>query len=114
MIGTIRHKGLKRLFEDDVRRSVSADMLDRIRGILAALDSAESLEDLDRPSFRLHPLKGALKGYWAMIVRTNWRIIFRFENGEALDVDLVDYHEGPTGGRHGDEAPSTSRTGIER
>jgi proteic killer suppression protein len=50
------------------------------------------MDDLNRPSFRLHPLKGDLKGFWAVTVRANWRIIFRFENGKAFDVDLVDYH----------------------
>jgi len=66
-------------------------MVDRIRVMLGALDAAERIEDLDRPSFRLHPLKGDLKGYWSLTVRANWRI-FRFENGEADDVNYIDYH----------------------
>ena len=49
-------------------------------------------EQLDLPGFRLHPLKGDLAGYWSITVRANWRIIFRFEQGDATDVDLVDYH----------------------
>jgi proteic killer suppression protein len=58
----------------------------------ALLDAAESVIDLDLPTFRLHPLKGDLKGFWSITVRANWRIIFRFEDSGALDVDLVDYH----------------------
>lgn len=68
------------------------DMVERIRDILTALEAAESLDGLNRPSFRLHALKGQLKGFWAVAVRANWRIIFRFANGKASDIDLVDYH----------------------
>jgi proteic killer suppression protein len=67
-------------------------MVEKIAVILAVLEAAETMDDLNRPSFRLHPLKGDLKGFWAVTVRANWRIIFRFENGKAFDVDLVDYH----------------------
>jgi proteic killer suppression protein len=56
------------------------------------LDAAERIEEMNRPSFRLHPLTGELKGFWALTVRANWRIIFRYEEGDALDVDLLDYH----------------------
>lgn len=92
MIVTFRHKGLKRLYEDDDRRLLPPEMMERIREILTALDAARSLEGLNRPSFRLHPLKGRLKGFWAVVVRANWRIIFRFADGKVFDVDLVDYH----------------------
>lgn len=64
----------------------------RIRLILSVLNAADSVDGMNLPSFRLHPLKGNLKGWWAVTVRANWRIIFRFEGGKALDVDLVDYH----------------------
>jgi proteic killer suppression protein len=67
-------------------------MVERLRVILAALESADTLEDLNRPSFRLHPLKGERKGQWSITVRANWRIVFRFDNGNARDVDLVDDH----------------------
>jgi toxin HigB-1 len=92
MIKTITHKGPRRLFEDDDRCGLPQDMVDRIRVILDALDPADRVEDIDRPSFRLHPLKGDLRGFWSTTVRANWRIVFRFENGEAYDVDLIDYH----------------------
>ena len=64
----------------------------RIREILTALEAAETIKGLNRPTFRLHPLKGDRKGFWAVTVRANWRIVFRFVDGKALDVDFVDYH----------------------
>lgn len=67
-------------------------MVERIRTILSFLEAAGDLEDMDQPTFRLHALKGALKGYWSVTVRANWRITFRFEDGDVLDVDFVDYH----------------------
>jgi len=92
MIVAIAHKGLKRLYENDDRSRLPPDMVERIRSILAALDAARMIEDLDRPSFRLHQLRGDRKGQWAITVRANWRIVFRFEDGDAHDVDFVDYH----------------------
>lgn len=92
MIDRFRHKGLQRLYEDDDRSKLPTDMVDRIRRILAALDAATTIKAMDQPTFRLHALKGELKGFWAVTVRSNWRIIFRFEDGDAFDVDLVDYH----------------------
>ncbi len=92
MIFSFRHKGLRRFFEDDDRRMLPQDMVERIRDLLTALENARTVEELMRPSFRLHPLKGTLKGQWAVTVRANWRIVFRFEDGHAHDVDLVDYH----------------------
>jgi len=91
-IESFRHKSLKRFFENDDGRKLPADMLERIRAILTLLDSARAVEDLDRPTLKLHALKGDLKGFWAVTVRANWRIVFRFENGDARDVDFLDYH----------------------
>ena len=92
MIEGFRHKGLQRLYEEDDRRKLPADMVGRIRRILAALDAATTIEALNQPTLRLHMLKGELKGFWAVTVRANWRIIFRFEDGNVFDVDFVDYH----------------------
>jgi toxin HigB-1 len=92
VIESFKHKGLKRLFEEDDRSKLAADMVEKIRLILSALESADSIDDLNQPSFRLHPLKGDLKGNWAVTVRANWRIVFRFEGNKASNVDLVDYH----------------------
>ena len=67
-------------------------MLDKIENILAALDRANSPDGMDLPGFRLHPLKGQLKGCWAVTVRANWRIVWRFDGPDAVEVDLTDYH----------------------
>lgn len=92
MIRSIRHKGLKYLYEDDDPRGVFSEHADKLRDILARLDAAAAIADMDLPGFRLHALKGELKGFWAVTVRANWRVIFRFADGDALDVDYVDYH----------------------
>jgi proteic killer suppression protein len=92
MIRSIRHKGLKQLHEDDDPRGVIAEHLVKLRDILARLDAARTVSDMDMPGFRLHRLKGQLKGYWAVTVRANWRVMFRFTDSEAFDVDYVDYH----------------------
>lgn len=92
MIESFQHKGLKLLFEEDDRRKVNAEHADRLRLILSTLDVADIVEDMNQPTFRLHQLKGDLQSFWAVTVRANWRIIFRFADGHAYDVDLVDYH----------------------
>ena len=92
MIQSIRHKGLKRLFEKGEAKGIRADQLEKIENILFVLSRSRKPEDMDLPGFHLHPLKGDMKGLWAVTVRANWRVTFRFEKGEACDVDLVDYH----------------------
>jgi proteic killer suppression protein len=92
LIQSIRHKGLKRFYEDDDARGVNAEHVDKLADILARLDAALRVEDLDLPGFRLHVLKGERKGFWAVTVRANWRVIFRFAGTNVLDVDYVDYH----------------------
>ena len=64
----------------------------KLRDILARLEAATIIGDLDVPGFRLHALKGELRGYWAITVRANWRVIFRFTESDMLDLDYVDYH----------------------
>jgi len=92
VIRSIRHKGLKRLYEDDDPRGVMREHTAKLRDILARLDAAGSAADMDLPGFRLHQLKGNFKGFWSVTVRANWRIIFRLTEGDVLDVDYVDYH----------------------
>jgi proteic killer suppression protein len=92
VIRSIRHKGLKRLHEDDDPRGVIGEHTVKLRDILARLDAAGTVADMDLPGFRLHPLKGDFKGFWAVTVRANWRVIFRLAEGDAHDVDYVDYH----------------------
>jgi len=92
MIRSIRHRGLRRLYEDDDPRGVISQHAEKLRDILARLDAAAAVADLDLPGFRLHPLKGELKGFWAVTVRANRRVVFRFAEGDAFDVDYIDYH----------------------
>jgi len=92
MIRSFRHKGLQALFEDDDGRKLPTDMVDRIRLVLSTLHAATGVKGMDVPSFRLHLLKGDLKGYYSVTVRANWRIVFRFERGDAVDIDFIDYH----------------------
>jgi proteic killer suppression protein len=92
MIVSFRHKGLRQLFARGDRRKVPASYADKIERILARLDEASVVGHMDLPGFRLHPLKGDLAGFWAVTVSGNWRVIFRFEGGDASEVDLVDYH----------------------
>ena len=92
MIRTLRHRGLKRLYERADLGKVRADQAERIKLALADLDEASRPADLDLPGYRLHPLRGELEGFWSISISANWRIVFRFEEGDAYDVDLVDYH----------------------
>jgi len=92
MIQSFRHRGLRRLYEKGGRRQLRPDQVDKIERVLARLDEVDQVVQMDLPGFRLHALKGDLAGFWAVTVRANWRIIFRFDAGHAYDVDLVDYH----------------------
>lgn len=92
MIKSFRHRGLKRLYERSDASGVRADQLRRIRGVLTLLNEIEGPGELDFPGYRLHPLKGSLKGFWSVTISGNWRIVFRFEKSNAFDVDLTDYH----------------------
>jgi toxin HigB-1 len=91
LIVGFQHKGLKRLFERGDASGIRPDLLDKVRTILIQLDEAATIEDMRLTSFHLHALKGDRKGVWSVTVRANWRIIFRFNDGEADDVELIDY-----------------------
>ena len=88
----IKHKGLRALHENDDRSGVAASQAARLRRILLRLQEATHPGSADAPGFRLHPLKGDRAGQWSVRVTGNWRVMFRFVDGEAVDVDLVDYH----------------------
>ncbi len=92
VIRSIRHKGLKRLYEQGERKGVPPDLADKIARILARLDVAKAPEQMDLPGLKLHALKGTRKGYWSVWISGNWRIVFRFEGFDVAQVDLVDYH----------------------
>jgi len=76
----------------DETKGVRPDQVEKPQNILAILNRAQVPRDMDLPGFRLHALKGDLKGFWSVTVRANWRVIFRLESGDAFDVDLIDYH----------------------
>ena len=92
MILSFRHRGLEALYEGRTARRVAPEHVQKRTDILAALDRSRGPGDMDLPGFRLHPLKGELAGHHAVRVSGNWRVTFRFEEGQALDVDYVDYH----------------------
>jgi proteic killer suppression protein len=92
MIRGFRHTGLRRLYEKGETKGVRQDHVEKLENILAALNVARKPDDMNLPGFGLHPLKGDLKGIWSVTVRANWRVIFRFKDGNARDVDLTDYH----------------------
>jgi proteic killer suppression protein len=92
VIRSFRHKGLERFFSKSERRGIDATQAERIRRILDRLDAAVQPEDLNLPGFGFHGLKGNRKGTYAVSVSGNWRITFRFADGDAVDVNFEDYH----------------------
>jgi len=92
VIQNFRHKGLKRLFESGNTSGVDPQHAARMRKILALLETAETLQDMDLPGLDLHPLRGDRKGTWAVKISGNWRMTFRMKNGDAFDLDYEDYH----------------------
>ncbi|MFZ3214261.1 MAG: type II toxin-antitoxin system RelE/ParE family toxin [Terriglobales bacterium] len=92
---SFRHKGLRQLHDDGNAKGVPPAMADKLRKLLFALETADSLDQVSRfPGWKLHPLKGDLKGFWSLTVTGNWRLIFRYdeETNAAGDIDLIDYH----------------------
>ncbi len=92
MIVSFKHKGLKNLYEKDNAKGINPQWLNRVKIILARLDASKEPADMDLPGLGLHPLKGDLQDFWSVNVTGNWRVIFRFEDEDAHDVDLIDYH----------------------
>jgi proteic killer suppression protein len=93
--GRFRHKGLRHLHDDDDIKGVPSAMADKLRKLLFALETADNLDQVTRfPGWKLHPLKGDLKGFWSLTVTGNWRLIFQYdeEANTASDIDLIDYH----------------------
>jgi toxin HigB-1 len=92
MIRSFKHRGLKRLHEQDDPRGIRPDLLEIVQRILSVLEAATTPQALGIPRYHLHPLRGEMKGMWSVTVRANWRIIFRFEGADVFDVELIDYH----------------------
>ena len=92
MVRSFRHTGLRRFFEKGDASKIKPVHRTRLRLILTLLDAANDAGDMNFPGSNLHPLKGDLKGFWSVTVSGNWRVVFRFEDGDAHDVDYLDYH----------------------
>lgn len=92
MIESFRHKGLRKFYEFNDHSGLNPQHCGKIKTILSVLEGAETLEEMKIAAFRLHPLTGDRKGFYAITVRANWRITFRFDKARAYDVNLEDYH----------------------
>jgi len=92
MIISFRHKGLEAFYKTGSTKGIQAKHVTRLRLILGLLEITEDLEALRAPSFRLHALKGNLKGFWSISVNGNWRVIFRFTGNDVELIDYLDYH----------------------
>lgn len=92
MIKSFRHKGLEEFFTNGTKKGIRPEHARKLADILDRLDASAQVQDMTYPGSALHPLKGELKGCWAVKVSGNWRVIFRFEAGDASVVDYVDYH----------------------
>lgn len=92
MIKSFQHKGLRKFFETSSTSGIQASHAKRLRMQLSALDTATHIEDMDIPGFRLHPLKGQMRGRWSITVSGNWRLTFEFQDGNTYILNYEDYH----------------------
>jgi len=92
VIKSFEHKGLKRFFDTGSKAGINPKHADRLNEQLTVLDSAEDVDDVDLPGYRLHMLTGDQAGRWSITVQANWRITFDFIEGDAYIVDYEDYH----------------------
>ena len=92
MIKSFKHRGLRAFYNGRGTARLQPEHIGRLTDILAALDHSRKPQDMNLPGFRLHRLRGDLRGHYAVSVSGNWRVTFRFEEGDAVDVDYIDYH----------------------
>ena len=92
MVESIKSKALKLLFEKGDGSKIRPDLLRKVQNILSRLHAAKEIKDMNAPDLNLHELKGERKGIWTVTVKSNWRVTFKFERGDAFDVNLEDYH----------------------
>lgn len=92
MIKSFKHKGLEKFYSTGSVKGIQANHSKKLRMQLAALDTAQIIEDIDIPGYRLHQLKGSLKSLWSITVNANWRITFEFSDGNVYIVNYEDYH----------------------
>ena len=92
MIRTFRHKGLQRFFEKGDRSKIKPDHRKRVHLILTILNAAKDIQDINYPGSNLHRLTGEFESFWSVNISGNWRLIFKFEDGDVCDLDYLDYH----------------------
>jgi toxin HigB-1 len=92
VIKPIRHKGFRKFYETGSKAGIQASHANKLRMQLAALDTAQNIDDMDIPGFRLHELSGSLRNRWSITVNGNWRLTFEFRDGDAYLLDYEDYH----------------------
>ena len=92
MIKNFKHKGLQAFFEKGKLAKIKASHANRLRLVLAKLNTSASINDMNFPGSNLHPLKGNMKEFWSVDVNGNWRVVFKFDKEGAYDVDYIDYH----------------------
>jgi proteic killer suppression protein len=92
MIKSFKHKGLRQFFELGDTSGIQAKHIKKLRIQLAAIDTAQVIDDIDLPSFSLHQLKGERDGIWSVSVNANWRVTFEFRDGNAFILNYEDYH----------------------
>jgi proteic killer suppression protein len=92
MIKTFTHKGLEDFFYDGRKKGIQAVHAQKLADILDRLDASHAVEDMRYPGADLHQMKGPLKGFWSVKVSGNWRVVFTFKEGNAYQVNYLDYH----------------------
>jgi proteic killer suppression protein len=92
MIKSFKHKGLEKFYESGSAKGIQANHVKKLRMQLAALDTAQSTDDIDIPGYRLHQLTGDRRGIWTITVNANWRLTFEFEEGNVYILNYEDYH----------------------
>jgi proteic killer suppression protein len=92
MIKAFRHKGLSNFFINGDTAKIQSDHVKKLRLLLANLNAATNIENMNLPGLNLHKLQGNMKDFWSIKINGNWRLVFRFNNGDADEVDYLDYH----------------------
>ena len=92
MIKSFKHRGLEKYFCNDDQSRINPKHISRITRILDRLDASVKPQDMNLPGYKLHKLSGKAKGAWSVWVSGNWRITFKFDKNNAVDVDYIDYH----------------------
>jgi proteic killer suppression protein len=92
VIRKIKHKGLKRYFEEGDTKGLPAQHINKIQAVLAVLDTVSDVKYINIPGGRLHRLMGERKGYWSLTIKRDWRITFQFDGEDVTNLDYEDYH----------------------